>query len=714
MTDTLVATGFSIGFNNYLHTQGQSDYGLFYPGVPNLVAGSLIYNRLRLLENNNQILGNYGVFYLNNVGVLFKPAYSPFYTITMDGVSLGQKPLLLQADPLIAHIEYYGNIGLKLNMSFTGFTPGAGINNTAPSLPLVPPGMISFINLGPIATTITVFYNLPLNQYIFGPNVPEQGNPSVVESTFVCFQSNTCSFSFQVMEQAPNIYVFDVGVALFTVPSGIPPTFGFCFQDDNSVTDCEGTTLTSSAYSGNTTIYSLHHTAGSPLVFIFVGGIQKGSFNMAGNFPLVAMVAYYDDFTPNLLDPVIVMNITGFVNYCISDFQPCQNGGTCATTATSFQCTCPSFYIPASNCTLFDYCTYNNNPCKNGATCVNTATSFQCTCPSLFLNTNCTQFDYCTYNNQPCKNGASCTNTATSYSCGTCPSNFLNANCSQFDYCNYNNQPCKNGASCTNTATSYSCGTCPTNFVGQNCTQFDYCDYNNQPCKNGAICTNTASNYSCGTCPSLYINANCSQYDYCNADHEPCRDGSNCVNTPTSYTCDNCPVNYLNANCSQYDYCSVVGGCANGATCTNTATSYQCTCSSSLFLNNNCSQFDYCTYNNQPCKNGASCSNTATSYSCGTCPTNFLNVNCSQFDYCNYNNQPCKNGATCSNTPTSYLCGTCPSLFLNTNCSQFDYCTYNNQPCKNGGTCTNGVSSYNCSCTDMYHGTNCTGTYTKF
>ncbi len=68
---------------------------------------------------------------------------------------------------------------------------------------------------------------------------------------------------------------------------------------------------------------------------------------------------------------------------------PCENGGTCAESATSFTCTCPTGFSGDQCETNIDDCA--PNPCENGGTCTDGIDSFQCDCPSGFTGPTCAQ-----------------------------------------------------------------------------------------------------------------------------------------------------------------------------------------------------------------------------------------------------------------------------------------------------------------------------------
>ncbi len=74
------------------------------------------------------------------------------------------------------------------------------------------------------------------------------------------------------------------------------------------------------------------------------------------------------------------------VDFCESN--PCQNGGTCATTADGFTCTCTEGYSGAACEDPADPCAWG--PCQNGGTCTPEGLFYYtCACPPSFTGPEC-------------------------------------------------------------------------------------------------------------------------------------------------------------------------------------------------------------------------------------------------------------------------------------------------------------------------------------
>ena len=148
----------------------------------------------------------------------------------------------------------------------------------------------------------------------------------------------------------------------------------------------------------------------------------------------------------------------------------------------------------------------------------------------------------------------------------------------------------------------------------------------------------------------------------------PCRSGLECqrIGEGLSYTCA-CPSNITRAMCEDLIPC-MRNPCINGGTCSKTnMTSYTCACPSN-FTGSICEYFISCS--SSPCINRGTC-NTAnmTSYSC-VCPAEWTGVNCDDSTICLSN--PCENDGKCEfheNVTMSYTC-TCPAKWTGTHCEK--------------------------------------------
>ncbi|XP_062590485.1 IgGFc-binding protein-like isoform X2 [Saccostrea cucullata] len=70
---------------------------------------------------------------------------------------------------------------------------------------------------------------------------------------------------------------------------------------------------------------------------------------------------------------------------------PCQNGGTCTNTDTSYTCTCNEGWSGQDCSIKIPAC--QSMPCQNGGTCTNTDTSYTCTCNEGWSGQDCSNFD---------------------------------------------------------------------------------------------------------------------------------------------------------------------------------------------------------------------------------------------------------------------------------------------------------------------------------
>ena len=96
---------------------------------------------------------------------------------------------------------------------------------------------------------------------------------------------------------------------------------------------------------------------------------------------------------------------------------------------------------PLTTCAAIDFC--GVNPCNNGGSCSPSGSSFICSCLSGIKGERCEE-DENECLGSPCQNGGSCVNSLGSYSCD-CTSGFNGENCSQdVDECAGDN-PCNNG-----------------------------------------------------------------------------------------------------------------------------------------------------------------------------------------------------------------------------------------------------------------------------
>jgi hypothetical protein len=176
--------------------------------------------------------------------------------------------------------------------------------------------------------------------------------------------------------------------------------------------------------------------------------LSGGTCQMNGNVPSCQCPALYtglrcEYYMGALTTPTIptlsTTTVTGTTQFCYSN--PCTNGGTCFENGNTFTCDCPPFWsgatceywvgtvtttpdptnIPGNICPT--------NPCNNGGTCYLSGSTFTCVCPPLYTGLFCDTFQMTTpfplttpgvpmtCADQPCQNGGTCVTMGNSYSC---------------------------------------------------------------------------------------------------------------------------------------------------------------------------------------------------------------------------------------------------------------------------------------------------------
>ncbi|ESO97038.1 hypothetical protein LOTGIDRAFT_60252, partial [Lottia gigantea] len=68
---------------------------------------------------------------------------------------------------------------------------------------------------------------------------------------------------------------------------------------------------------------------------------------------------------------------------------PCQNGGWCIDTTTSFRCHCEGSRYIGTNCEIDTVNDCVSNQCKNGATCNDGVNSYTCSCKPGYTGNLC-------------------------------------------------------------------------------------------------------------------------------------------------------------------------------------------------------------------------------------------------------------------------------------------------------------------------------------
>ncbi|CAF4489200.1 unnamed protein product [Rotaria socialis] len=435
-------------------------------------------------------------------------------------------------------------------------------------------------------------------------------------------------------------------------------------------------------------------------------------------------------FTGNICDTTITI----LPNECDPG---CQNGGTCIDN----RCECNASFT-GTYCESRDYCS-PTNPCQNGGRCTSSSSSFMCDCTGTgYTGSTCgylITIDPCASN--PCQNG------------GKCSSNGVTTNCSCIDgyygaYCQISSNPCpetacENGGRCEwVAANTYRC-VCPAEFTGVRCETFVLA---NHPCitmpsivcKNGGVCTINGPDYLC-KCAMGWSGTNCQEKvsnDTC--DPSPCGTYGTCflVNLPQGlipycacndrWTGKYCDVN-MDGKCTN-EYCF------SGGTCRMNGNITYCDCTA-MYTGQRCeSLIDTSTTTTTATATTTTATETATT-AATTTTTTTMSSSTETPEFCSPN--PCQNGGTCLSTSNTFLClcelpwsgAICTTYELITNFTStttavttttiLTTVTVSNvptacasQPCKNGGTCVPIGSSYSCFCgtTSIYTGKNCDST----
>jgi hypothetical protein len=200
-------------------------------------------------------------------------------------------------------------------------------------------------------------------------------------------------------------------------------------------------------------------------------------------------------------------------------------------------------------------------PCQNGGVCSDTGTSYSCSCADGYSGDACeTNIDDCDPN--PCQNGGGCSDGVNSYSC-VCADGFSGDTCeTDIDECSA--AKCVNG-SCVDGVATYSCS-CEPGWSGELCdVDVDECA-DDTICGDNAICTNLPGSYQCD-CNCGYIvgdgSDDCTPVSECNAGQwESAQDGD--WDDPATWGGGDVP-----GNCAQVE----IGHAVTAASCTMTGAS---------------------------------------------------------------------------------------------------------------------------------------------
>lgn len=245
--------------------------------------------------------------------------------------------------------------------------------------------------------------------------------------------------------------------------------------------------------------------------------------------------------------------------------------------------------------------------------------------------------------------------------------------------------------------TSYTCQ-CQAGWDQPTCnTEVNECASN--PCQNGASCGDFFNYYVC-TCVQGYTGDQCQvEIDECAS--SPCLNGGECMNLINRFECF-CPQGWDGTLCENEINECLSSPCQHGGYCHNYHAGYTCECD--LQWNGTwCEQdFNECiaTF---PCQNGATCQNTWGNYTC-QCAAGYSGRNC-QTNINECASGPCMNGASCTDGINSFTCA-CAAGFSGRICqTNINECA--SGPCMNGGTCVDGIDSFSCICTSDFAGAVC-------
>ncbi len=376
---------------------------------------------------------------------------------------------------------------------------------------------------------------------------------------------------------------------------------------------------------------------------------------------------------------------------------PCQHGGTCQASGTTYECDCQNGYSGV-NCETIDECA--SDPCVNG-TCITRAGTFECDCgTSGYSGELCdVLIENCALS--PCDNGGVCSDVDGSRVCDCTDTGATGASC-EVDIDECESDPCEHGT-CENGVGQYTCDCTGTGYQGTNC-ELEIDDCQDDSCDPLTTCQDLADGFSCSACPAGYTGTGetgCQNIDDCAPN--PCAHGT-CLDRVAGYECDCGTTGYTGTKCETLIENCAVSPCENGGTCTDVGASRTCDCTGTGATGESCEvDIDECADN--PCAHGT-CQNGVGQFTCDCTGTDYQGTKCeTKIDDCA--GDPCKNGGTCTDGNRSFTCDCSATDFNGPTCeTKINDCA--GTPCKNGGQCMDGNRSFTCDCSGVdYNGTTC-------
>ncbi|XP_022919866.2 protein crumbs isoform X1 [Onthophagus taurus] len=382
----------------------------------------------------------------------------------------------------------------------------------------------------------------------------------------------------------------------------------------------------------------------------------------------------------------------------------CEPFGLCVDDG---RCICrPEYTGEYPNCK--PHCTVNI--CKNGGTCWTTSTSVNCSCPINFEGDYCEKrIEDCT--TTPCLNRGKCNHSVFGGYICECPEFWMGRFCEQqYVYCENNN--CKNNGTCKMySSTRESFCDCQSGFKGTFCEEYDedcnepncYTERNDScHCQENAKCVpNTEHGYSGYTCECLegYSGPNCIDIDECKTG-QPCEQGI-CKNIPGGFECY-CKPGYSGEKCNLDINECLSSPCKNSATCRDRVNNYDCVCLPG-YTGKNC-EIDINECDPNPCMYNSKCSDLINDFKC-QCEDGRTGHRC-ETDIDDCQPQPCQNDGICVDHLNRYECNCTDTGYEGEHCeNNIDDCKTN--PCVNEGVCIDLIKDYSCQCREGYTGKDC-------